>query len=261
MDLPAISRKGLSLPELLISLGVIAVLIGAFLPAVATTRDTARGLDGAARTREMAIGVRMYADLHRGFPPVYAEPAWPPRGPFEFDFGRVGGGNWFEHSYLSSYGISAVLGNTDVVVMPGNRTPPRVMTHGGVAVRRGDFALTKTLYADPEFFDWTTMRGPSQFRPQRMDSVVYPSDKGLIHPFRLHHLNNAASVPVCCLFDVPAPLAYFDLSVRQVIFSQLRPGIVNLFDNTMVMPGADPSRLRGPPVQNTVAGLRGRDNP
>lgn len=252
-------RRGLTIVEILVVLGVALILLSLGLPLLGRSRDRASATVATTRTREMAIGLQMYADLHAGLPPVYAAPEWPPRGPWRFDFGTAGGGNWFEHTCFFSYGVTAVLGNVDVAVMPGNPRPFRVMQHGGVPVRRGDFATTEALYADPRFFNWNTQTGPAQFAPQRLDSALFPSAKGLLYPIFMYHHRQFGTVLTCCSVDVPAPIAFFDLSVRELIMRRLRPGILNLYSDLQYGGHEDPRDRPGPPVISTLDGLRGRD--
>ncbi len=252
-------QRGLTIIEVLVVLGIAMLLLSLALPLLGRTRDRGTAASAMARTREMAIGTQMYADFYAGLPPVYAAPQWPPRGPWRFDFGTAGGGNWFEHVYFFSYGVTAVLGNVDVAVMPGNPRPFKVMEHGGVPVRRGDFALTDALYADPRFFNWNTQTGPDQFVPQRLDSTSFPSAKGMLYPIRMYHHRQFGTVLTCCAVDLPAPIAFFDLSVRELIMRRLKPGMLNLYADVIYAGQADPREHPGPPVVSTVDGLRGRD--
>jgi prepilin-type N-terminal cleavage/methylation domain-containing protein/prepilin-type processing-associated H-X9-DG protein len=63
------SRQGFTILELLVTSGIVALLAGLVLPAVAAARETARKLDCRSRLRQVGIALANYADVNNGLPP------------------------------------------------------------------------------------------------------------------------------------------------------------------------------------------------
>src|SRR5262245_26135388 len=78
MSLPAVqNRRAFSLVELLVVIGVVAVLIGLLLPAIAGARQSAQQLLCASNLRQWASAMILYADQHKGWLPRRGQGAQP----------------------------------------------------------------------------------------------------------------------------------------------------------------------------------------
>lgn len=70
-------RTGFTLIDVLVSVSVIAVLIGILLPSLGQVNKTARRVVCASNIRQIGLGLRSYADTFQGYlPPSVYVPGW-----------------------------------------------------------------------------------------------------------------------------------------------------------------------------------------
>jgi prepilin-type N-terminal cleavage/methylation domain-containing protein/prepilin-type processing-associated H-X9-DG protein len=69
-------RKAFTLVELLVVIGIIAVLIGILLPTLANARRAAQTVACASNARQIALAIRLFAQEHRGYMPTVSDKDW-----------------------------------------------------------------------------------------------------------------------------------------------------------------------------------------
>jgi len=75
VELPAVSKRAFTLVELLVVIGIIAVLIGVLLPALLKAKRAAATVQCSSNMKQVAQAMLMYINANKGkFPPAEIDP-------------------------------------------------------------------------------------------------------------------------------------------------------------------------------------------
>jgi len=239
------SRRGWTLLELLVSIGIIALLIALLIPAIGAARKAA-GLSAIASHQRGVLDVLLqYTADHGDQFPYYGE-AGTIHAELRDRHGNVVATGHWSHPYYWGFFLE----------VNGYDGWQSAITPAGPSAARGDaidrnqawtslHILTNTAYATPQFWTAGGDRSPQQLRAMRVSDVLYPSEKGLLVMAATDRDDPAG--------DIAAPasrrwsVAFPDGHVETPRVSDLRPGLV------------DPPDFDGIPVLDTKDGLHGRD--
>ncbi len=250
--------RGLSIIEVLVSIGVVSILLSIALPALSGAMSKGRAVAADARCRQIGQALFHYASDFNDLPPILGPVDSSGISTWTMDFG-TSRRPWFNHANRYSLVLASYVGTWRDMIAPGNPEIYPHEKHGGVEVARSDYYLTNTMYASPSFFNWNTLVGPSQFAGQHLGSVAFPSAKGMLWQNLLFHVPGVGTAVACCLADVATPIAFCDGSVSEMVMRRMPPGIINPFAGALIPPDMDPREIHGSPVSDTIDGIMGRD--
>lgn len=115
---PAVARRGFTLVELLVVIGIIALLIGILLPTLSQARNSAKDIVCQSNMRQQGMGILLYADAHKQSLP-YGYWDGSPAGSFAFDATKAGDWPLLILSYIvegaaaENYEDNAEIGNNN----------------------------------------------------------------------------------------------------------------------------------------------------
>jgi prepilin-type processing-associated H-X9-DG protein/prepilin-type N-terminal cleavage/methylation domain-containing protein len=154
--LHASNARAFTLVELLVVIGIIALLISILLPALGKAREQAKTVQCANNMRQIGLGMRMYSNDNRGIVPPGNDFA----GPAEYE-SAVGGSSFTPHVDWSFFDLLWVggyvkhQGRESIASPVGSKIP---MGSFGVycpSLGRGIFSCPSETRTYPGGFPWT----------------------------------------------------------------------------------------------------------
>ncbi len=179
------SRPGLTLIESLVSIAVLAVVIGLIVPTLALSRDRARMLASLATHKQLLSAVFMYASDHDdALPYLNADRSGGQYGGVDFN-GFSLGNNYFTNQawHWTSVVVPDYFASRAAVELP-HQQEYLVETLGWPSnIVRTRFWMTYTAFAAPAL--WTDTYNDFEqrrrlLRGMQLSEVRYPSQKGLL---------------------------------------------------------------------------------
>lgn len=216
-------RRGFTIIELMVVLGVVLVLVSMFVPTIAKTMEETRNTRDAAQLRQNVTLVDLYCNDHKGVYPVSHVNAW------------VSSMNWYRT--MNALGLIQSAQDAD---------PNGMKIHGEVR-----FWLSVCLVYSPEYMrpGYTLRMDDSIASAVRQDQVIYPSSKGSMLRFDNGYPSVAEGRRAwCCGPRWRTPIGFADGSILitdyMVFTNYQEPVIVDRV---------------GLPVYSTWGGYEGRD--
>lgn len=171
--------RAFTLVELLVTIAVIAVLLGILLPALAAARRSAGSIALQSNQRESGRLLSLYSADHDGLFPSYGLPGTMV-GRLEWQ-GEVVTTNWW--SQIEYWGLFLQTRGYDGWVSAGPGATPTVfdnITCGSCGQGRSIYLMTAAALGEPELFKPDAEDRSALHIPQRIHRVAYPSQKGLL---------------------------------------------------------------------------------
>jgi len=202
---------GFTLIETLVTIAVIAVVMSILLPALSGAREVALDARAGSNLRQLHTAVEIYAQDHRGWLMFLGTPGDPDAGiRIDADEVLLGGTissnsrRWINplHAIAPAAAEMAYLAGLDPVE---DDDAPRPWPRQQGPIARTPFFMTNAAFAEPGY--WTRPQRPVLWggrpelvRPQRIDTVRFPSDKASI--MAMHRLDASRPIPTAA-FDGP----------------------------------------------------------
>lgn len=261
MSLPF--RRGFTVIELLVTIGVIGILLALLLPALSGARVSARQTVALGNVRSVGQNFLQYTNDHVTFPfrakgtRVEGQPPLTAGDPNVLVSAWWPEGSWIAVSdhWAQSYLWPGIV--RPVKEWPGEHrtwiSPGRPTTIDEIGAQIGVANLISVLYAHtfvakPALFTRNSTGDASLLAAVRPDEVAFPSNKVMLWDQHVAYLTKEPKRGVSGFYEAPTPMAFAD-------------GHGDVKDPTTANPGVpNPLNMNNSaPINSTENGVRGRD--
>jgi prepilin-type N-terminal cleavage/methylation domain-containing protein len=235
---PRPTHAGFTLIETLLVLVLISLLVALILPTLGVTKRRAARIASHANLHSHVSVLGIYAAEWKDSLPFFTDPT--------ASYTVLSGGGervlarFFDARFRWPWGLADAYYNGNIrsksFFIPGlNEYGPRTYSYPSVCITR------------PEFWDLTMRTGPQQFRPARLDEVLYPSQKGVF-------VGNPGAMQGFETGNVFLDIGCADGSAHSELRNEILPWV-----NSGEGQWYAPPEPFGRPVEHTENGVRGRD--
>jgi prepilin-type N-terminal cleavage/methylation domain-containing protein/prepilin-type processing-associated H-X9-DG protein len=177
------ARRAVTLVELLVVIGIIAILIALLLPALASAREAAKATQCLSNQRQNAMAIAMYVNESKGFLPPYRLTQGTPAQPVPHYM-----------DYLTAFYYKEAVGS---MLCPSDPSPqgPRPRIYSGTRDLFYSYALNGNL-------------------PKRRTSVYTGFSYAAYNPGTMSKVKNSAELAVLMETDAAALLYYNTVATK-----------------------------------------------
>lgn len=249
--------------ECLVCIGVVAILLSLVLARVRQVRSRVYEVSDLSRIHQLGVAVVAYSGDFRDlppvlFPPVYVNPEF--QAPWQtVQVGdRQVDGAWFLNGAKFHLLLRPVPTLAEIRALGAKSDAPTLTVDGTRTSLVADFYLVDAFFADPEYWTRDKQIGPAQWRPQRLSSVAFPSNKAMLWQPRVYTKPGYdEGFPSCCSDQVRSAVEWCDGSATSEVVGQFKRGVPNGWHHGN--PGAVSPLDEAMPLLGTEFGVLGQD--
>ena len=245
-----LSRSAFTLMEILVSIGVVALLVGLLVPALGNARDQSRELVSAVNLRSIGQIFEMYADNSKDlYPAPVPNRFYPtPHSGIQLTISHWEASNLWHNLFADTYPWEE---NEQMYLAPGAE---RHANEGTVLTTIfSSFQYSASFLGQPKIWsetDFPNTEWPQLERSVRQSMVRYPSAKALMWDVEMPYIRRPLERDRYQNLLEKTPILFADQHVESRIPAEANPGVTNWAPSA-----AHPHAF----LHNTRDGVFGRD--
>ncbi|MFO0859837.1 MAG: type II secretion system protein [Phycisphaerales bacterium] len=255
--------KAFTVVECLVCIGIVAIVLSLVLARLQQVRSRAHEVSDLSRIRQLGLAVVAYSSDFKEMPPVLFSPVYVnPEFQAPWQSVQVGdrlvNGAWFMNGAKFHLLLRPVPTLHEIRALGAKPDGATLTVDGTRTSLVADFYLTDAFYADPEYWTRDKQIGPAQWRPQRLSSVAFPSNKAMLWQPRVYTKPGyEEGFPSCCADQVRSAVEWADGSATNEVVGRLKRGVPNGWHHGNAG-GVSPSD-EAMPLLGTEFGVLGQD--